>query len=137
MKSISRKTIIMPDGTRIKRIVQRIKHDNTISHPTNVRGQVYVKGKLVKVIPMDSYIEYPMSAAEWKVIMKKQITNLQNGDMISTLNGWRTVKKTQYWRDNAGVDVHTNEGDIIGYASEFIEVVCIERKTLDNDRKIV
>lgn len=68
IKTTSRKAVIMPDGTRIMRIIQRIKWDNTISHPTNVRGMVYIKSKLVKVIPMDSYIEYPISASEWKVV---------------------------------------------------------------------
>ncbi len=56
--------------------------------------------------------------------MKKKVNELRQGDLLLTLIGWQTVKKTQYWKDNVGVDVHTVEGDIIGYTSESIEVDC-------------
>ncbi len=54
--------------------------------------------------------------------MKKQVTELKQGDKINTLNGQQTVKLLRYWRNNVGIDIITEEGDIIGYASEFLEV---------------
>lgn len=67
-KTVSRKTVILPDGTRKKRIIQRLKWDNTVNHPTNIRGMVYINKKLVDVIPVDKHIDTPFTVEEWKVI---------------------------------------------------------------------
>ncbi len=64
VKTTTRKAVIMPDGTRINRIIQKIKYDNTLKNPTNVRGQVYIEGKLVDVVPVDETRFY---WSEWKV----------------------------------------------------------------------
>ncbi len=64
VKTTTRKAVILPDGTRINRIIQKIKYDNTLKAPKNVRGKVYIEGKLVDVVPVDEESFY---WSEWMV----------------------------------------------------------------------
>ena len=66
-KTLHKKVVILRNGVRIQRIIQRIKFDNSRNQPTNVRGLAFYNGTIHKVVPASVEYVYP-NIPEWKVI---------------------------------------------------------------------